>query len=134
MDELILEYRRSLDLLETKISEIIKAKKDAEVLCQKKRIDPEIQPDIIKLDKRLKELGGLRADLKKVVKEVSSYYIKSHWRDEELTMNERKMRSQPYAPVILDEESKKEIDVVSLVNSVPKRSSRLKKQNEHKTS
>ena len=93
MKELAAEYKRSCELLNNRISDLIRQR---DFLAARSH-DPEHLGMIDELNDRLKPLREMLNDLREVTKEVEHYYDLSWWRSEEYTCNQRKSQSYVYA-------------------------------------
>jgi hypothetical protein len=99
MKELAKGYKKSLEVLNNRISKLEKLK----AFRIRRTKDPEKDPDIIELNIRLRPLKMMLNDLRAVTREVEHYYDKGWWRSEKYTLNQRKSRSSLYFGPIYDE-------------------------------
>lgn len=93
MKELAAEYKRSCELLNNRIVDLIRQR---DFLAAKTR-GPEQLAIIDELNDRLKPLRIMLNDLREVTREVEHYYDLSWWRSEEYTCNQRKSQQFIYA-------------------------------------
>jgi hypothetical protein len=85
LDELGIEYRKSLELLDQRIKILKKEKAILEAASP----DPVKDPAVIEIKDRLKSLTALQNDLREVTQEVEHYYYSGWWRSERYTCNQR---------------------------------------------
>ena len=90
MRELAAEYKRSCELLNNRIVDLIRQRD----FLAARSLDPEHLGLIDELNDRIKPLREMLNDLREVTREVKHYYDLSWWRSEEYTCNQRK--AQPY--------------------------------------
>ena len=93
MKDLGKEYRYSIKLLSARIQELETIK----TFLVKRTKDPNSSDSIAELEDRLKPLKLMLGDLREVSAEVNGYYLRGHWRNERITLNQRKSRKFVYA-------------------------------------
>jgi len=91
--ELAEEYKKSITMLNKRITELQKVK---DFLTAHTK-DPEKDPEVIELKDRLKPLVTMLNDLREVTREIEHYYDRSWWRSEKYTCNARKSRRFIYS-------------------------------------
>ncbi len=96
MQQLANEYKKSVTIMERRISELKKLKKHLEDISP----DPKKDPEVIEVNARLKPLVEMHKDLKALEKEVRNYYSRSWWRSPEFTCNKKVGAILRFAPFV----------------------------------
>jgi len=85
-EQLAREYKKSLQLLNSRIAVL---KNRLKKLEKKRKLHKE---EIRELRQRLEPLMAMQRDLREITREVKNYYIRSWWRSEKYTCNNRRAR------------------------------------------
>lgn len=96
MQQLADEYKKSIEIMGRRISELKKLLKQLE----NKSPDPKKDPEVIEIKDRLKPLVEMHSDLKALEKEVRNYYSRSWWRSPEFTCNKKPDVILRFAPFV----------------------------------
>lgn len=88
MKELIEEYKKTMEILNERVKELVIMRACLVFHAE----DPEKDPGIAEVDKRLTDLRSILKDVKEVTKEIEHYFDKRWWRSEKYTLNARKSR------------------------------------------